>query len=130
MPLGEFEGRYFSEELKFSYNHGYDKEIIHGYTFNKTYDVFKNYIDEFYNIKSNSNDSVMISIAKSLLNNLLDRFGLNIEKDITKIVNDNKLTEILQTKRVKNIKYLEDKILVTHGSDISLDICDSHNVDY
>jgi hypothetical protein len=38
--------------------------------------------------------------------------------------------ELLQYKRVRNIKYIEDKVLVTHDDHVSLDICNSHNVDY
>ena len=130
MPLGYIEGWYFSEELKFAYQHGYKIEILKGYEFNKSENVFNKYIEEFYKIKSTTTDEVMKSIAKSLLNNLLGRFGLNIDKSITELVSQERYYEILQYKPIKSVKYIGDKVLVTHGSDISMNICNSHNVDF
>lgn len=130
MPLGYIEGWYFSEELIFAYKHGYKIEILKGYEFNKCENVFNKYIEEFYNIKSTTTDEIMKSIAKSLLNNLLGRFGLNIDKFITELVSQERYYEILQYKSIKSVKYIGDKVLVTHGSDVSMDICNSHNVDF
>ena len=57
-----------------------------GYEFNRNKDVFNKYILEIYNHKVNATNSTRKSTAKSLLNNLLGRFGIDLEKyiDITK----------------------------------------------
>jgi len=130
MPLGEIEGWYFSEELKFAYKHGYNIEIISGYKFDKVDNVFKKYVSEIYKIKSTTIDEVERSIAKSLLNNLLGRFGMGMDKFVTELVTEDKYQDILQTIKVRGVKYIGDKILVTHGKELSLDICNSHNVDF
>ena len=130
MPNGVFNGWYFSEELKFAYENGYQIHIIKGYKFNKSYNVFDSYVNEFYQLKRNTSDPVERSIAKSLLNNLLGRFGLNIEKDITELVDDTKFNSILQTKKIKSFKDISEKKLVTYNSDVSSDICELHGVDF
>lgn len=48
--------------------------------------MFKKYIDHIYNIKANPANNTQKSIAKSLLNNLLGRFGIRLDKSVTKIV--------------------------------------------
>ena len=72
-PLGNWEGWYFSEELKFAKENGYSitglKDII----------LVKNtesltYISDIYKLKANPVNNSQKSIAKSLLNNLLGRF--------------------------------------------------------
>lgn len=130
MPIGEYEGWYFSEELKFAFENGYDIEVIKGYKFEKTFGVFHKYINEFYKLKSSTSDKVERQMAKSLLNNLLGRFGMNIDKSITELVNDERYNELLQYKKIKSVKHIGNKRLVTHGSNVSLDICDLHDVDF
>jgi hypothetical protein len=130
MPLGHIEGWYFSEELKFAYKHNYKIDVISGYQFDKSEDVFNKYIHEFYKIKSTKKDLVEKSIAKSLLNNLLGKLGMNIDKFITKLVSEDELQNILQSKVVRDVNYIGNKILVTFGDEISLDICNAHDVNY
>lgn len=48
--------------------------------------MFTNYIYDIYKIKSNSINATQKAIAKSLLNNLLERFGIQLEKYITEVV--------------------------------------------
>jgi hypothetical protein len=130
MPLGNIEGWYFSEELKFAYKHGYSIEILSGYKFNKENNIFTKYVEEFYNIKSNTKNNIEKSIAKSLLNNLLGRFGLNINKQITKLLSEEEFTEVLQTREVNGVLHIGNKYLVTFLPEVSLNVCRSHNVDY
>lgn len=130
MPLGEFEGWYFSEELKFAHDHGYNIKVISGYKFDKQENVFNKYVEEFYSIKRDSTDIVLRSIAKSMLNNLLGRFALNIEKSTTELVSEDTYNELTQYKRIISIKRIGDKLLVTHDKNISKDICDTHDVDF
>lgn len=85
-PLGKWYGWYFSEELKFAKTHGYKIQVLKGYSFNREKDVFTEYINKVYKIKSTTTNKSQKTMAKSLLNNLLGRFGINLEKPITKIV--------------------------------------------
>ena len=86
MPNGSWEGWYFSEELKFANENGYSITVIKGYGFDKKHDVFKNFVEHFYNIKSTTNNKTEKAIAKIILNNLFGRFGLDIDKSKTDIV--------------------------------------------
>lgn len=47
-PLGNYEGWYFSEELKFAAENGYAIDVIKGYSFNRQPDVFKRYVHDIY----------------------------------------------------------------------------------
>lgn len=130
MPLGNFEGWYFSEELKFASEQGYKINILSGYTFEKSLGVFDEYIKHMFHIKSTTKDMVEKTMVKSLLNNLLGRFGLDINKYETKVVPREQLNEFLTTRYIKSIRYIEDEILVTYDSEISKDICEQHGEDF
>jgi len=76
-PLGTWEGMYFSEELYNAEKYGYKFEILWGYTFEKGY-IFKDYIDNLYNLRLQySKDNPMNLICKLLLNSLYGRFGMD-----------------------------------------------------
>ena len=130
MPNGSWEGWYFSEELKFAMQHGYTITILKGYKFNKQYDVFKDYVDYFYNIKSNAKDKIEKAISKSLLNNLLGRFGLDIDKSKTELMSEDKFNEVIETKDVLGLNKLGDKLLVNYKNKVNKEICDELNVDF
>jgi len=59
---------------------------LKGYSFNREKDVFKDYIDNVYKHKVNPINKTQKAMAKNLLNNLLGRFGIKMEKPLTKIV--------------------------------------------
>jgi hypothetical protein len=64
VPLGKWKGWYFSEELKYAKNLGYNIEILgKGYKFNRGR-PFNNYVNHFYDLKANASDSVEREIAK------------------------------------------------------------------
>lgn len=85
-PLGEWSGWYFSEEIQNAKKIGYEFEVIWGYTFDKEY-IFKEYVNDLYNLKMNSDkNSSIYTISKLLLNSLYGRFGMSPEKEICKIV--------------------------------------------
>ena len=128
MPTGKFEGWYFSEQLKYAFENGYKIEIIKSYKFNKSYNVFDDYVNNIYSLKCNTNESVERSLAKSLLNNLISIFGMNIEKDITELVDSDKYNVIDKPRIVKGVKSFDDKWLVTYWSEISREKCEEYNV--
>jgi len=69
-------------------------------------------------------------VVKSLLNNLIGRFGLNFIKPITATVNKKELDRILATKEVKTFKEInEENYLITYNPVVNKAICESHNLD-
>ncbi len=130
MPNGKWCGWYFSEELKLAFDNGYKIKIIKGYNFNKVNNVFDEYVKDLYELKATSDGSIK-AIAKSLLNNLLGRLGLNIKKPVSEIVDDDKLNLIHSTREVlSTINVTEKDYLVTYYPSISKNICDSYELDY
>jgi hypothetical protein len=130
MPKGKWYGWYFSEELKFAISKGYKIKVIKGYNFNKEENVFSKYVNDLYEIKSKSTGHVKV-ITKSLLNNLIGRFGMNIYKPKTEIVNSEKLNIIITTREFNSFKEItENDFLITYYPEISKNICESHNHDY
>lgn len=131
MPIGKWSGWYFSEELKFAESNNYKIKVIKGYNFNKQDNVFNQYVYDLFKIKS-TNSGHIKTIAKSLLNNLLGRFGMDINKPITQLVNNETLMDI-QSTRVYNsppIQITENDTLISYYPDISKEICESHGKDY
>jgi hypothetical protein len=131
MPNGKWKGWYFSEELSLALNNGYKIKVIKGYTFNKEMNVFDEYVKDLYKTKSVSTGSIR-TIVKSLLNNLLGRFGINIKKPITEIVDDDKLNLLLSTREVISppISVTDQDYLVTYYPDLSKYMCEAHELDY
>ena len=107
-PVGKWYGWYFSEEIKFAKENGYKIIILKGYNFSRNKDVFEKYVKHIYKNKSESNNLTQKTLAKSLLNNLLGRFGMDINKPITEIVDINKHQEISTTRAINSEKYITD----------------------
>lgn len=129
-PIGEFEGIWTSEELKYAKELGYQIKIIKGYNFNKIDRAFSDYVLELYDLKAKSTGSEK-SINKSLLNNLFGRFGLNLVKPSTKTVNKLKLDYLMSTREIKSIQNInENEYLVTYLPIINEQICIAHGLDY
>lgn len=130
-PLGKWKGWYFSEKLKFAKKYGgYKIKVIKGYNFSRAKDVFKKYIDHIYNIKANPANNTQKSIAKSLLNNLLGRFGIRLDKSVTKIVSDKNFDILCAKNKIVSYKPIaNDKILVTYIPLLDPDIIESNKLD-
>lgn len=76
-PIGSWEDMIFSKEMDNAINHGYKFNILWGYTFEKE-NIFKDYVDFLYNLRSQySKDNPMNFIAKILMNSLYGRFGMD-----------------------------------------------------
>ncbi len=128
-PNGEFYGIWSSEELKYARSKGYEITVIKGYQFNKVNNIFDDYIYDLFNKKKNSSGFLKL-IYKSLLNNFLGRFGLNIIKPITQTVNKDRRDYIFSTRTVHSHTFLnEDKFLITYSPTISKEICSDHGLD-
>lgn len=86
-----------------------------GYEFSRSTGVFDDYVKHIYNIKSNTVNDTQKSVAKSLLNNLLGRFGIRFNKSVTKIVSNDTYNRIrLKYVIVDDKDIAEDKTLVTY----------------
>lgn len=131
MPNGKWRGWYFSEELKFAQDNGYKIKVIKGYNFNKEYNIFNKYVNYLYRIKSTTSNKVEKAVVKSLLNNLLGRFGLNINKPISEIVNKDKLDYLLCTREFNSYsKITENDFLISYYPKVSKDLCEDFEYDY
>lgn len=70
-------------------------------------------------------------MAKSLLNNLLGRFGMDFTKFSTEIVDLKTYNEILLTRKVSSIKVITDnEILLRYNPDIDKLICEGYGINY
>lgn len=109
---------------------GYKIRVIHGYSFNKVINIFKRYVDFIYNIKTNPKDSTQKSMAKSPLNNLLGRFGIKIDKLVTKLVSNKKFELLSLMNKVVSYKSISiNKTLLSYIDKLNPDIIESHNLD-
>lgn len=131
-PSGKWCGWYFSEQLKFAKQNGYNIRMIKGYNFDSVDSVFTNYVNDLYTIKSNkeNKDTTTSLIAKSLLNNLLGRFGMDFTKPISDIVAFKDIDNILLKYIVSNIRHIHnDKYLVSYSPEEVLYQCTKMNID-
>lgn len=130
LPNGEFYGVWFSEELKFAKDHGYEITVIKGYNFNILENVFNKFVDDLYDIRQKSKGMIK-TVTKLILNSPFGRFGMNINKPITEIVNKDKLDYILSTHVVMSLKVLNENLfIVSYDSLISKPICDKSGLNY
>lgn len=110
---------------------GFKIKVIYGYSFNREVNVFKDYVEDLYKTKAESLDKVHRNISKSLLNNLLGRFGMSIIKPITTILDDKTLDELSLTRVIINtLPISSNSNLVTLEGKVSKDICREFAVDY
>lgn len=131
MPNGKWKGWYFSEELKLAEENNYKIKVIKGHIFNKEDGVFSKYVDTLYTIKSTTTSKVEKAIAKSLLNNLLGRFGMDINKYISEIVNKEQLDYLLSTRDVTCYHTItSNDYLINYSPLVSKDKCDQFGLDY
>lgn len=130
-PLGEWEGWYFSEELKFAKENGYEIEVIKGYNFNKVNSIFNSFVYDIYKIKNNPRNDTEKNVAKLILNSLIGRFGMNFLKTVTKLVN-RKEHDLITTTRVQKayIEIDDDTFLEYYKPNIDKEICQKFGVDY
>ena len=94
--------------LKFVKDNGYNIKIIKGFNWDKSYNVFKHYVDKLFVLKALSSDPILKNIAKLLLNNLFARFGMSPYQDITKVVTRETADYMLLTINKVNQKELTD----------------------
>lgn len=93
---------------------GYEITVLEGYGFDEVPSYFKDYVLDLYNLKSKASGAKKEAI-KGLLNKFLGRFGLNILKPTTKVVNTNKLDSLISTRKINSIEEItKDAFLVNY----------------
>jgi len=114
-PLGSWSDMVFSEEMYNAIKFGYKFEVLWGYTFDSDY-VFKNFVDELYEIRLKYPKSdPMNYIAKILLNSLYGRFGMNDNFIISQIMNKEDYDNFEQLDKdnsIIDVIELDDNLLV------------------
>jgi hypothetical protein len=110
---------------------GYKIKVKYGYTFNREVNVFTDYVNDLYKTKAESDDNVHRNISKSLLNNLLGRFGMSINKPVTALL-DNKTLEVIESTRkiMSTIPLGPDSNLTTFDPVVSREKCLEFGVNY
>lgn len=87
-PTGEFVGVYFSEELKYARDIGYQVTLLSGYSFEKMNSPFDSFVSTIYDkrqsAKRTGNDA-MAYVYKILMNSIYGRFGINPKCTITEV---------------------------------------------
>ncbi len=115
--------------MKFAEENGSKIKVLKGYIFNKEKDVFKSYIDKIYNIKSNPKNSTKKALAKSLLNNLLGRFGINLEKSVTDVMTNKEFeTKSVMNKITSYKRISKEKVLVNYLPKLDFNLIEEHNL--
>ena len=115
-PVGKWTGVYEARELLNAKKYGYKFKVKRGYVFEKYQNIFKGYVDFFYNIKKNNKKGTpMFTIAKLLLNSLYGRFGMSPEKPSHLIVSNKVLDSYLIEKKVVDTLDLNNNsVLITY----------------
>ncbi len=89
-PIGNWDGMYFSEELKKAVKeYNYKVKVIYGYKFKKSNDLFNDFIIKYYNLRNEAKEKGFFSkafTAKLIMNTLYGRLGMKESKDIIKYV--------------------------------------------
>jgi hypothetical protein len=113
---GTFRGMWFSEELKHAVSVGYKVEVEYAYIFDKTPDVFRQYVEVLYKAKANADNNPSVRITnKFLLNTLYGRMGMNNIEYKVKIMDTSKVSKIMEKYYWTNITEIGDKSLVRYG---------------
>jgi len=87
-PTGKFVGVYYSEELKYAKELGYDILPLQGYMFEEKETPMGNFVVDMYSQRleaKKTGDEAMSFVYKTLMNSLYGRFGINPESTTTEV---------------------------------------------
>ena len=92
--------------------------------------MFKSYVETIYKLKKKAKTPTDRELSKSLMNNLLGRFGLSLSKPVTTIVTPKELIEIGITSDIIYEKHIsKSNILVSYESYPNSELMSQFNVD-
>ena len=119
-PRGKFKRFIFSEEIKYALKYGYTINIEYCYQFKRGKNIFKDYIEDLYEIKKTSIDPVQKSLAKLLLNSLYGRLGMKDIESTLKIVDKSEVEALDKNTNVSILSELtNNKYLIQYQGQIS-----------
>ena len=108
-PRNPFKAMIFTELIKEAIKYGYKFEVEFSYTFNRTEDVFRKYVEELYQDKVTATDVATRNISKLLLNSLYGKFGMNEIDSIIKIMPNYEAAQISNSYHVDYIHMLNSE---------------------
>ena len=121
-PQGNWNGIYFSEELKKAISVGYEIRIIRGWVFERK-KVFNNYVNSIYNLRINTNQPAINFLCKLLLNSLYGRLGIRGNHQKTSIVDAKEFLEIEKFHNIsKHTKITPELYMCTYSNAIAKDL--------
>nr|ADO51616.1 dnapol [Moniliophthora roreri] len=115
---GTEEGTWFSEELKYAKNLGYNIIVKDCIQFDKVYGLFDDFTKDLYKLKSQAElekDDVSRLIFKLILNSLYGRWGLKDLNVEYKIIDNIKLNKLNKTEHI-DILFSSDKLSFVKSS--------------
>ena len=116
-PRHSFSRMIFSEEIKDALKDGYSINIKYGYKFERGKNLFKNYVETFYEIKKSTKDPVEKTLSKLLLNSLYGKFGMRDITSTMKIMSKKEAKKITNNYNYSLFADLgEDKVLIKYSS--------------
>jgi hypothetical protein len=117
-PVGQFTGWFFSEELRFALDNGYQLiSIKQAYQFQRGDNAFYDIIQQLNKMKikaQENNQPTIRNISKLLMNSMYGRFGMHTENIHHKIVNTKQLTDIANHFSILGEIPLGNFVLVTY----------------
>jgi len=129
-PRGTWTGWFFSEELKNAQFFGIKVTVIHSYIFEKSTDLFKNFIEDLFEMKRTSKDSKR-AIYKLIMNSSYGRWALKFFKTIIDIVDKKTAEHLLLTRSVEEwIEYDNGQVYIRYSVLPDLETCTDYNSDY
>lgn len=119
--LGEFEGVFYSKEIKHALTLGYKIDVINGYYFTDSIKIFTDYVESLYEIrKSYDKNEPMNYVAKLLMNSLYGKMAQDDRHDAIKVFTQeefNKFSAKTPKNRIKEVIKLDDKFVVQYKLD-------------
>lgn len=105
-PIGNWSDMYCSEILKYVRDvYNYEIEVIYGYKYDRCENIFGDFIDKYYDIKSGVNKDTDInkSTSKLMLNSAFGRTGLKLDESTVELVTAKKSKDLQIKYNVKKI---------------------------
>ena len=114
-PVGEWTDVYFHKEVKKAIDLGYKIKFLKGFKYEEEAFIFKNYVNDLYNLRVSSKSYAMKDIAKLLLNSLYGRFGMKSFIESTKFIKEKELEEYKKKYEINNIIYIGNNFYSISG---------------
>lgn len=111
-PTGKFWGVYYSEELKYARDLGYQIIPLRGYLFEEMISPFESFVSDLFASRQEakkSGDDAMAYVYKILMNSLYGRLGINPESTITEVCKKERYEYLIQ-----NSNFISGDMLSDH----------------